>query len=109
MKIGFTLLDARFRPGKLCALFAVVETGEHGALWHAITDVGAKVNEHARNLEADLGGDARLDRAETEDLNRDVLLNACGLDLDRLKEHAPRADNKAGADRDRNCQQDDAF
>ena len=59
----------------LRALFAVVEAGENRALGDAVADIGAKIDQHAGNLEADLGGDARLDRSEAEHLDRHVALD----------------------------------
>ena len=54
LKIGLSLLDGRLRSGDLRALLAVVEPGQHRAFGDAIADIGAKIDEHAGNLEPDL-------------------------------------------------------
>ena len=91
MKIGFGLLNGRFGPGDLRGLLAVVKASQNSALGYPITDIGAKLDQHAGNLEADLGCDARLDRSEAEDFNRHITLDGGDLYLDRAQSRAQTA------------------
>ena len=70
LQIGFGLLGGRLGSADARGLLAVVEAGQNRALGDAVADIGAQIDQHAGNLEADLGGDARLDGAEAEDLDR---------------------------------------
>ena len=83
LQIGFGLLDRRPGAGRARPLLAVVKAGENGALGDVVADIGSQIDQHAGNLEADFGCDARLDRAETENLNRHVALDLRDLDIDR--------------------------
>ena len=76
MQIGLRLFDGGLGPRDARLLLAVVEAGQHRALGDALADIGAQIDQHAGNLEADLGGDARFDGAETEHLHRHVAGNA---------------------------------
>ena len=88
------------------ALFAVVEARQHRALWHTVADIGAQIDQHAGHLEANLGGDAGLDRAEAEDLDRHVTRNARHLDRDGLQQVLPagkgRSDDNGGGNGNNN-------
>ena len=68
LQVGFGLLGSGLGAGDARALLAVVEAGQNRALGDAVADIGAQLDQHAGNLETDPGGDARLDRAEAEDL-----------------------------------------
>ena len=70
LQIGFGLLDRRSGAGRARPLLAVVKAGENGALGDVVANIGSQIDQHAGNLEADFGCDPRLDRAETENLNR---------------------------------------
>ena len=105
LKIGFGLLDGRFRPGELCPLLAVVETGEDRTLRYAITYIRAKFDEHARNLESHLGCDAGLDGAEAENLDRHIALDLRGLHVNWAEKEYPRTCTHGNNDRQQDCQQ----
>ena len=79
------------RPTR-AALFAVVEAGQHRALGDAVADIGAQFDQHAGNLEADLGCDAGLDGAEAEDFDRHIALDGADLHVDRTQIERPRAE-----------------
>ena len=91
------------------ALLAVVEAGQNRALGDAVADIGAKLDQHAGDLEADLGGDARLDGAEAEDLDRHIALNGGNLQLDRTQIGRPGTEQNAGADDQCRCHQDETI
>lgn len=58
-------------------------------LGHAITDIRFELGEHARDLESHLGCDPRLDGAETENLNRHIVLDAGDLHRNGPKNQGP--------------------
>ena len=85
-----------------CArLLAIVEASQDRALGDAIADIGAKIDEHAGDLEADLGCDARLDRSEAEDFNRHIALDRRDRHFDRTQEQRPGAKTRTRRDRPR--------
>ena len=105
----FGLLGGGFGPADARRLLAVVEAGQNRTLGDAVADIGAKLDQHAGDLEADLGGDARLDGAEAEDLDRHIALNGGNLHLDRTQIGRPGAEQNAGADDQCRSRQDETF
>ena len=98
LQIGFGLLDGRFGSGDARALFAVVKASQNGALGDAIADIRPKIDQHAGNLEADLGCDARLDGAEAENLDRHIALNLRDLNTDGTQKQSPNTSARSRED-----------
>lgn len=65
--VRLSLLDACHRP-----LLTIVEASKDCTLGDVVADVGTQIDDEAGRLEANLGCDACLDRAEAEDLQRHV-------------------------------------
>ena len=107
LEVGFGLLGGRLGAREPRALFAVIEAGQHGALGDAVADIGAKLDQHARNLEADLGCDAGLDSAEAKHLNQYVAFRLRDLHIDRTEKQCPRNRTSGNDQREHNGQQKD--
>ena len=108
MKVRFSLLNGRICPGDLRSLLAVVEPGQNRALGDAVADIGAKLDQHTGYLEADLGGDARLDGAEAEDLDQHVSLRLGYLHSNRAQTQCPNSGAGGNDQCEHNGEQKDA-
>ena len=73
-------------------MFAVIEARKDRAFGNAVANIGAKLDQNARNLEADLGGYARLNGTEFEYLDRHITLDGRDLYLNGAEIYRPRAE-----------------
>jgi len=98
LEIGLGLLGGGLGAGDTSALFAIVEAGENCTLGDAVADIGAKLDQHAGDLEADLGCDTRLDGTEAEDIDRHIALDGADLHRDRPQIQRPNTEQHTAAD-----------
>ena len=94
---GTRLCDRCLGDGDLRLDVAHVELGEHLAHSHPVALIGTKRDQHARDLEADIGLDPRADRAKPEHLLPHIRLHGRNRHRDRAEEGEPgqeRSDSK---------------
>ncbi len=109
LQVCLRLLLAGLGAGDHRLLLAVVEAGQHGALADAVADIGFQLDQQAGNLETDLGGNARFDRAEAEHLHRHIARALRDLHLDRANENHPGAEGDAAGDSQHDDKRDKPF
>ena len=109
MQIGLGLLGGRLGAGNARALFAIVEAGQNRAFADPVADIRVQLDQHAGNLEADLGGDARFDRSEPEHLHRHVGGDGRDVDPQRTQESRPAAVAGGEQDDEDDGKRDSAF